>query len=54
MSRQLEIYEVEYSCSPGGIDKWEIAEVGGDTLEAILITLKRRSLMLLWSLKGKN
>jgi hypothetical protein len=32
MSRQLEIYEVEYSCSPGGIDKWEIVEVGGDYL----------------------
>ena len=32
MSKQLEIYEVEYSCSPGGIDKWEIVEVGGDYL----------------------
>jgi hypothetical protein len=30
MSKQLEIYEVEYSCSPGGVDKWEITEVGGN------------------------
>jgi hypothetical protein len=24
------IYEVEYSCSPGGIDKWEIATNEGN------------------------
>ncbi len=28
--KDLDIYEVEYSCSPGGIDKWEIQERGGD------------------------
>ncbi len=28
MSRQLEVYEVEYSCSPGGVDRWEITEAG--------------------------
>jgi hypothetical protein len=30
--RELMSCEVEYSCSPGGIDKWEIVEVGGDYL----------------------
>lgn len=24
------IYEVEYSCSPSGVDKWEIAKSNGD------------------------
>ena len=28
--KDLDIYEVEYSCSPGGVDKWEIQERGGD------------------------
>jgi hypothetical protein len=28
--RDLNIYEMEYSCSPGGIDKWEIEERDGD------------------------
>jgi hypothetical protein len=26
----LDIYEVEYSCSPGGVDKWEIQEREGE------------------------
>ena len=28
--KNLDIYEVEYSCSPGGIDCWEISERDGD------------------------
>jgi hypothetical protein len=28
--KDLDIYEVEYSCSPGGVDKWEIQEREGD------------------------
>jgi len=28
--KDLNIYEMEYSCSPGGIDKWEIEERDGD------------------------
>jgi hypothetical protein len=28
--KDLDIYEVEYSASPGGVDKWEIQERGGN------------------------
>ena len=28
--RMVNIYEVEYSCSPGGVDCWELEEVGSD------------------------
>jgi len=28
--KDLDIYEVEYSCSPGGVDKWEMKERGGE------------------------
>ena len=28
--KDLDIYEVEYSCSPGGVDKWEVQERGGE------------------------
>jgi hypothetical protein len=28
--KDLNIYEMEYSCSPGGIDKWEIEERDGN------------------------
>lgn len=28
--KNLDIYEVEYSCSPKGIDCWEISERDGD------------------------
>jgi len=34
MARNINIYEVEYSCSPGGVDKWEIEEEGGDYFKA--------------------
>jgi len=32
MAKNINIYEVEYSCSPGGVDKWEIEEEGSDDL----------------------
>ena len=28
--RSINIYEVEYSCSPGGVDCWELEENGTD------------------------
>lgn len=28
--KDLDIYEMEYSVSPGGVDKWEIQERGGE------------------------
>jgi len=28
--KDLDIYEVEYSCSPGGVDKWEMKEREGE------------------------
>ncbi len=28
--KDLDIYEVEYSCSPGGVDKWEMKERDGE------------------------
>lgn len=30
MTKNINIYEVEYSCSPGGVDQWEVSERDGD------------------------
>jgi hypothetical protein len=38
--KDLDIYEVEYSCSPGGSDKWEIQERGGDFFQGDFDTAK--------------
>ena len=31
--KQLDIYEMEYSCSPGGVDCWEVSERDGDLFQ---------------------
>lgn len=38
--KDLDIYEVEYSCSPGGVDKWEIQEREGDFFQGDFDTAK--------------
>lgn len=37
--KKLDIYEVEYSVSPGGIDCWEISERDGDFIAGDFATI---------------
>lgn len=38
--KDLDIYEVEYSCSPGGVDKWEVQERGGEFFQGDFDTVE--------------
>ncbi len=54
MARNINIYEVEYSCSPGGIDKWEIEEEGSDNLLGSFDTAEEAISYALMDFKGQE
>jgi hypothetical protein len=54
MARNINIYEVEYSCSPGGVDKWEIEEEGGDYFKAPFDTAEEAISYALMDFKGQE
>jgi hypothetical protein len=50
----LDIYEVEYSCSPGGVDKWEIQEREGDFFQGDFDTAEDAISYALYKFDGKE
>ena len=50
----LDIYEVEYSCSPGGVDKWEIQEREGDFFQGDFDTAEDAISYALLKFDGKE
>ena len=54
MAKNINIYEVEYSCSPGGIDKWEIEEEGSDNLLGSFDTAEEAISYALIDFKGQE
>ena len=50
----LDIYEVEYSCSPGGVDKWEIQERGGEFFQGDFDTAEDAISYALLKFEGKE
>jgi len=54
MARNINIYEVEYSCSPGGVDKWEIEEEGSDDLLGSFDTAEEAISYALMDFKGQE
>ena len=54
MAKNINIYEVEYSCSPGGIDKWEIEEEGSDDLLGSFDTAEEAISYALMDFKGQE
>jgi len=45
---------VEYSCSPGGVDKWEIVEEGSDDLLGSFDTAEEAISYALMDFKGQE
>ena len=54
MAKNINIYEVEYSCSPGGVDKWEIEEEGSDDLLESFDTAEEAISYALMYFKGQE
>lgn len=54
MAKNINIYEVEYSCSPGGVDKWEIEEEGKDDLLGSFDTAEEAISYALMDFKGQE
>jgi hypothetical protein len=54
MAKNINIYEVEYSCSPGGVDKWEIEEEGSDDLLGSFDTAEEAISYALMDFKGQE
>jgi hypothetical protein len=54
MAKNINIYEVEYSCSPGGIDKWEVEEEGSDDLLGSFDTAEEAISYALIDFKGQE
>jgi hypothetical protein len=54
MAKNINIYEVEYSCSPGGVDKWEVEEVGSDDLLGSFDTAEEAISYALMDFKGQE
>jgi len=54
MTKNINIYEVEYSCSPGGVDKWEIEEEGSDDLLGSFDTAEEAISYALMDFKGQE
>ena len=52
--KDLDIYEVEYSCSPGGVDKWEIQERDGEFIKGDFDTPERAISYALQEFEGKE
>ena len=52
--KDLDIYEVEYSCSPGGVDKWEIQERDGEFFKGDFDTPERAISYALREFEGKE
>ena len=52
--KDLDIYEVEYSCSPGGVDKWEISERDGEFLKGDFDTPEKAISYALQEFEGKE
>ena len=50
----LDIYEVEYSCSPGGVDKWEVQEREGDFFKGDFDTAEDAISYALYKFDGKE
>ena len=50
----LDIYEVEYSCSPGGVDKWEIQEREGEFFKGDFDTPEKAISYALREFEGKE
>jgi len=54
MIKNINIYEVEYSCSPGGVDKWEVEEEGSDDLLGSFDTAEEAISYALMDFKGQE
>jgi len=54
MGKNINIYEVEYSCSPKGVDKWEIAEEGSDYFKGGFNTVQEAISYALMDFKGQE
>jgi hypothetical protein len=54
MAKNINIYEVEYSCSPGGVDKWEVEEEGSDNLLGSFDTAEEAISYALMDFKGQE
>ena len=54
MAKNINIYEVEYSCSPGGVDKWEVEEEGNDDLLGSFDTAEEAISYALMDFKGQE
>jgi hypothetical protein len=54
MAKNINIYEVEYSCSPGGVDKWEVEEEGSDDLLGSFDTAEEAISYALMDFKGQE
>jgi hypothetical protein len=54
MAKNINIYEVEYSCSPGGVDKWEIEEEGSNDLLGSFDTAEEAISYALMDFKGQE
>ena len=52
--KDLDIYEVEYSVSPGGVDKWEIQEREGDFFQGDFDTAEDAISYALLKFEGKQ
>jgi hypothetical protein len=54
MAKNINIYEMEYSCSPGGVDKWEVEEEGSDDLLGLFDTAEEAISYALMDFKGQE
>ena len=54
MAKNINIYEVEYSCSPGGVDKWEMEEVDSDYFKGGFNTAQEAISYALMDFKGQE
>lgn len=54
MTKNINIYEVEYSCSPGGVDKWEMEEVDSDYFKGGFDTAEEAISYVLMDFKGQE
>ena len=52
--RSINIYEVEYSCSPGGVDCWELEENGTDFFQGDFDTAEDAISYALLKFEGKE
>lgn len=51
---QLNIYEVEYSCSPGGVDKWEVSKANGQFIQGDFDSAEQALTFVLSKFKGQR